>query len=130
MKKLLNFTFKINKFQNKWQKQVQKLIRTIKKNKKRIPNKQIQKHNKQYQDMKIQAKYYFFAQYKMSEKALKFGDVETNKKKNHAFNQPITLNLVDKDTIVITDFKHKGSKYFICYNDDKLLDLYVLFYLK
>ena len=66
----------------------------------------------------------------MSEKALKFGDVETNKKKNHAFNQPITLNLVDKDTIVITDFKHKGSKYFICYNDDKLLDLYVLFYLR
>ena len=81
--------------------------------------------------MKIQAQYYFFVQYKMSEKALKFGDVETNKKKNHAFNQPITLNLVDKDTIVITDnFKHKGSKYFICYNDDKLLDLYVLFYLK
>ena len=69
----------------------------------------------------------------MSEKALKFGDVETNKKKNHAFNQPITLNLVDKDTIVITDnLKHsnKGSKYFIRYNDDKLLDLYVLFYLK
>ena len=31
--------------------------------------------------MKIPAQYYFFVQYKMSEKALKFGDVETNKKK-------------------------------------------------
>ena len=31
----------------------------------------------------------------MSEKTLKFGDVNVNKKRIHAFRQPITLNLVD-----------------------------------
>ena len=39
----------------------------------------------------------------MSEKALKFGDVEVNKKEFHASKQPIALNLVDTDKIVISD---------------------------
>ena len=36
----------------------------------------------------------FLYNIKMSEKTLKFGDV-VNKKRIHAFKQPITLNLVD-----------------------------------
>ena len=39
----------------------------------------------------------------MSEKALKCGDVEINKKKFHTFKKQITLNLVDIDKIVISD---------------------------
>ena len=57
----------------------------------------------------------------MSEKTLQFGDVEVNKKEFHASKQPIVLNLVDINQIVISDkFKHNGkcSKYFISYKDD------------
>ena len=39
----------------------------------------------------------------MSEKTLKFGDVEVNKKKFHVSKQAIALNLVDIDKIVISD---------------------------
>ena len=60
----------------------------------------------------------------MSEKTLKFGDVEVNKKEFHASKQPIALNLVDIDKIVISDkFQHgdKGSKYLIGYKDDDII---------
>ena len=39
----------------------------------------------------------------MSEKTLKFGDVEFNKKEFHASKQPIALNLVDIDKVVKSD---------------------------
>ena len=48
----------------------------------------------------------------MREKALKFKDVKVNKKKMHAFKQPITLNLVDIDKIVVSN-KFEDRKYFI-----------------
>ena len=51
----------------------------------------------------------------MSEKTLKSGDVEINKKKFHTFKQPITFNLVDIQKIVLSDnVKHnnKGFNYF------------------
>ena len=60
----------------------------------------------------------------MSEKTLKFGNVEVNEKKFHASKQPIALDLVDINQIVISDkFKHndKGSKYFIGYEDDDII---------
>ena len=61
---------------------------------------------------------------KMSKKKLKFGDVEVNKKEFHASKQPIALNLVDINQLVISDkFKHsdKGSKYFIGYKDNDII---------
>ena len=73
----------------------------------------------------------------MSKKILKFDNVEVNKKSFHASKQPIALNLVNLNQILVSDkFKHSsniGFKYFIGYKDDNMiisLDCYVLFYLK
>ena len=77
----------------------------------------------------------YFYSINMSEKTLKFDNIEVNKKEFHAFKQAIDLNLadinrivksadlnlVDINKIVISDkFKHrdKGFKYFIGYKDD------------
>ena len=62
----------------------------------------------------------------MSDKKLKFGDVEVNKKEFHAYKKSIALNLLDIDKIVMSDkFKHsdKGSKYFIGYRNDDIIRL-------
>ena len=46
----------------------------------------------------------------MSEKTLKFNDVEVNKKKFHASKQPITLNSVLINKIVVSDkFEHSDK---------------------
>ena len=60
----------------------------------------------------------------MSEKTLKFDNIQANKKYFHACKQAIDLNLVDINKIVISDkFKHrdKGFKYFIGYKDDNIV---------
>ena len=60
----------------------------------------------------------------MSEKTLKLEDVVVNKKEFHASNNPIALNFVGIDKIVVSDkFKHndKGFKYFIGYTDDSII---------
>ena len=60
----------------------------------------------------------------MSEKTLKFDNIEVNKKEFHASKQAIDLNLVDINKIVITDkFKHSdtGFKFFIDYKDDNIV---------
>ena len=54
----------------------------------------------------------------MSEYTLKFNHVEVNKKEFHASQQPIALNLVFINKIVVSDkFEHndKGLKYIIGY---------------
>ena len=61
---------------------------------------------------------------RMSEKTLKAGNIEINKKKFHASKQTIYFNLVDINKIVISDkFKHrdKGFKYFIGYKNDNIV---------
>ena len=66
----------------------------------------------------------FLYNVKMSEKILKYGDDEVNKKEFPASKQPNTLNLLDIDKIVISDkFKHsgKGSIYTIGYKDDDII---------
>ena len=60
----------------------------------------------------------------MSEKTLKFGDVENNNKNYATFKLLITLNLVAIDKIVISDkFKHsnKDFKYFIGYKENNII---------
>ena len=60
----------------------------------------------------------------MSDKTLRFGDVEVNKKEFHVSKQPIALDLININQIVISHkSKHsdKGSKLFIGYRDDDII---------
>ena len=60
----------------------------------------------------------------MSEKTLKFDNIRVNKKEFHKSKQPIDLDLVTVDQIVISDkFKHsdEGFKYFIGYQEDEIV---------
>ena len=69
----------------------------------------------------------------MSEKTLKFDNIEVNKNKFHASKQAIDLSLVDINKIVISDkFEHsdKDFKYLLATKMIILLDRYVLFCLK
>ena len=67
----------------------------------------------------------------MSEKTLKFDNIVVNKKEFHASQQPIDLNLVEINKIVISDkFKHSddGFKYFIgCKEDNIIRPLCIIF---
>ena len=75
----------------------------------------------------------FLGSIKMSKRVLKFDNIEVNKKKFDVSKQPITLNLVNVDQILISDkFKHSdtGFKYFIGYKDDNIVRSFALFYLK
>ena len=59
----------------------------------------------------------------MNEKTLKFNNIKLIKKEFHKSKQPIDLDLVIIDQIVISDeFKHSEA------NLSKLLNRYVLFY--
>ena len=60
----------------------------------------------------------------MIEKTLKFGNTEVNKKEFDNSKEPIDLNLVNVDQIVISDkFKHSDDvfKYFIGYKEVKIV---------
>ena len=59
----------------------------------------------------------------MSEKTLKFNNIRLNKKEFHKSKQPIDLNSVNIDQIVVSyKFKHRdeGFKYFIGYQEGKI----------
>ena len=62
----------------------------------------------------------------MSEKTLKFDNIRLDKKEIHKSKQPINLDLVNLDQIVISDkFKHSddGFKYFIGYREGEIVKL-------
>ena len=62
----------------------------------------------------------------MSEKTLKFDNIRVNKKEFHKSKQPIDLNLINADQIVVSDkFKHSddGFKYFIGYKEGEIVKL-------
>ena len=66
----------------------------------------------------------FLLSIRMSEKTLKFDNIRVNKKEFHKSKQPIDLDLVNTDQIVVSDkFKHSddGIKYFIGYKEDEIL---------
>ena len=67
----------------------------------------------------------FFSQYKkISEKTLKFDNIRVNKKESHKSKQPIALDLINVDQIVVSDkFKHSddGFKYFIGYKEGEIV---------
>ena len=60
----------------------------------------------------------------MSEKTLKFDNIRVNKKEFHKSKQPIDLDLVNVDQIVVSDkFKHSdgGFKYFSGYKEGEIV---------
>ena len=60
----------------------------------------------------------------MSEKTLKFNNIRVNKKEFHKSKQPIDLDLVTVDQIVVSDkFRHsdEGFKYFIGYQEGEIV---------
>ena len=71
---------------------------------------------------------------RMSEKALKFDNIVVNKKEFHKSKQPIDLNLVKVDQILISDkFKHilmLVLNILLATKKIILLNCYVLSYLK
>ena len=90
----------------------------------------------QYKKGALQNKWVLFLlSIRMSEKTLRFDNIRLNKKKFHISKQPINLDIINVDEIVVSDtFKHDddGCKYFIGYKtkEAKLLNRYVLSYLK
>ena len=59
---------------------------------------------------------------RMSEKTLKFNNNRVSKKEFHKSKQPVDLDLVTVNQIVVSDkFRHrdKSFKYFIGYQDDE-----------
>ena len=66
----------------------------------------------------------FLLSIRMSEKTLKFDNIVVNKKEFHKSKEPIDLDLVKVDQIVISDkFKHNddGFKYFIGYKEGEIV---------
>ena len=60
----------------------------------------------------------------MNEKTLKSDNIKVNKKKFHKSKQPIDLDLINVDRIVVSDkFKHSddGFKYFIGYKEAEIV---------
>ena len=60
----------------------------------------------------------------MSEKTLKFDNIRVNKKEFHKSKQPIDLDLVTVDQIVVSDkFRHndEGFNYIIGYQEDEIV---------
>ena len=60
----------------------------------------------------------------MSEKALKFDNSRVNKKEFHKSRQPINVDLVNSDQVVVSGkFKHSddGFKYFIGYKGGEIV---------
>ena len=65
----------------------------------------------------------------MSEKILKFDNIETDKKEFHSSKQAIALNLVDTNKIVISDiFKYSNDdfKCFIGYKNNIIKPLCII----
>ena len=66
----------------------------------------------------------FLLTIRMSKKTLKFENIKIGKKEFHKSKQPINLDLVNVDQIVISDkFKHSddGFKYFIGYKEGEIV---------
>ena len=62
----------------------------------------------------------------MSEKKLTSDNIRVDKKEFHKSKQPIDLDLVNTDQIVVSDkFKHSDDafKYFIGYKEDEIVKL-------
>ena len=85
----------------------------------------------QYKKEALQNKWVLFLlSIRMSEKTLKPGNIRVNKKEFHKSKQPIYFELVNVDQIIVSDkFKHSKNILMVT-KKAKLLNHYVLSYLK
>ena len=79
----------------------------------------------QYKKEALQSEWVsFLLSIKMSEKTLKFDNIKVNKKEFHKSKQPVNLDLINVDQIVVSDkFKQSDDsfKYFIGHKDGKIV---------
>ena len=79
----------------------------------------------QYKKEALQNKWVLFLlSIRMSEKTLKFDNIRVNKKEFHKSKQPINLDLVNVDQIVVSDkFRHNDDyfKHFIGYEEGEIV---------
>ena len=71
----------------------------------------------------------FFLSIRISEKTLKFDNIRVNENEFHKSKQPINLDLVNVNQIVISDkLKHTddGFKYFIGYKGETIKQLCII----
>ena len=67
----------------------------------------------------------------MAEKTLKFDNIRVDKKEFHKSKQPIDLNLINADQIVVSDkFKYSDDGFLLVTKKAKFLNRYVLSCLK
>ena len=64
-----------------------------------------------------------FAQYNKNQwKDTKFDNIRVNKKEFHKYKQPINLDLITVDQIVVSHkFRHNDDGYFIGYKEDEIV---------
>ena len=63
--------------------------------------------------------------------SVKFENVRVNKKEFHISKQPVDLDSINVDQIVVSDkLKHNGDgfKYFIGYKEDEIVLLCIIYY--
>ena len=79
----------------------------------------------QYKKEALQNKWVlFWLSIKMSETTLKFDNIRVNKKQFHKSNQPVNVDLINVDHIVVSDkFNHGdgGFKYFTGYKEGEIV---------
>ena len=79
----------------------------------------------QYKNKALQNKWVFFLlSIRVSEKKLKFDNIRVNKKEFHESKQPVNLDLINVDQIVVSDlFRHNDDsfKYFIVYKEGEVV---------
>ena len=66
----------------------------------------------------------FYSIIRMSEKTLKFDNIRVTKKEFYKSKQPVNLDLINADQIVVSDkFKYSddGFKYFIGYKEGEIV---------
>ena len=119
-----DYSYKKEAIKEKSKKLIQKLARRRKRQEEEYPRRRYQQLI-QYKKEALQNKLVLFLlSIRMSEKTLKFDNIRVNKKEFHKSKQPINLDLVNVDQIIMSDkFKHSDDcfKYFIGYKKDDIV---------
>ena len=98
---------------------IQKLVKKRKRKRKRYQ--QLIQYKKETLKNKL---FLFLLSIRMSKKTLKFDNIRVNKEEFHQYKQPIDLDLVNIEQIVVSDkFKYSddGLKSFIGYKEDEIV---------
>ena len=104
---------------------IQKLVKRRKRQDQRVSRKKIiATDSAQKRNVTKKMSFFFLGIIRMTEETLKFDNIRVNKKEFHISKQPIDLDLVNIDQIVVFDkFKQSddGFKFFIGYKDGEIV---------